>query len=137
MDKDILNEIWESNNFLLPYLKQFRNNFEGIPHITELGKTTSKYLDYLESLNCNIEESELYDGIIVINTHNYEKTLEELFTNINKILKDEGLIFFVIRDKTNLIERIEYHLLTKYHLIQEYIGDDNWKFLLYQKSSIK
>lgn len=137
MDKNILEEVLEDNNFLIPYLNQFRKNFKGNPTIKEIGISTDKYIKYLASIECDINTHELYDGIIAINTYLYEDKLEELKSEINNSLKEKGFLFIVIRNKSNLKEKMEYHLMEEYKLVQEYIGDDNWKFLLYQKSTIK
>lgn len=137
MNEEILEIVLESNNFLLSYLKQFRNNLGDNATVTEIGIHSDKYLNYLASLGCNINKQDRYDGVIVINTFLYEQKEESLYKMIDELLVDNGYVFLVIHNKGMLKEHLTYHFLTKYELVQEYIGDENWNFLLYQKSTIK
>ena len=137
---DLLLSVLEDTDFLKPYIKQFSKYFNQDSKLVEISPKSNKYIEYLKELNINIEEynnQNNIDGILLINTNEYIDKIEELFEIINNILKEEGYIFFRIRNKNNLLEKIEYHLLNNYKLVEEFINDDNWNFLLYQKSTIK
>ena len=137
---DLLLSVLEDTDFLKPYIKQFSKYFNQDSKLVEISPKSNKYIEYLKELNINIEEynnQNNIDGILLINTNEYIDKTEELFEIINNILKEEGYIFFRIRNKNYLLEKIEYHLLNNYKLVEEFINDDNWNFLLYQKSTIK
>lgn len=136
----LLESVLESTDFLRPYLKQFSKHFDSNSKLVEIASTSDKYINILKEYGINIKsfENELeVDGILSVHTNMYENNIEELFNIINSILKEDGLVFFVIRDKTNIYKSLEYHLLNNYNLVEEYISDNNWKFILYQKSTIK
>lgn len=137
---ELLESVLENNNFLIPYLKQFAKYFNESSKLVEISPLTKKNINYLKELNINIEEynnQENIDGVLITNNKLYEENIDELFNKIDKILNESGYIFFVIRNKTNILVNLEYHLLNKYNLVEEFISDENWKFLLYQKSTIK
>ena len=115
---ELLNSVLESTDFLTPYLKQFAKYFD------------SSSIEPFEN------QSNL-DGVLSIHTNEYENNIDDLVNIIDNILKEEGYVFFVIRNKTNILKSLEYHLLDKFTLVEEYISDDNWKFILYKKSTIK
>lgn len=137
---ELLTSVLESTNFLTPYLKQFAKYFDETSKLVEISATTDKYINIIKELNIDIESytnQKEVDGVLVVHTNNYEENIEDLVNIITSILKDDGYVFFVIRNKTNIVERLEYHLLDKYKLEEEFISDDNWKFILYKKSTIK
>lgn len=137
---ELLNSVLESTEFLIPYLKQFAKYFNENSKLVEISSTTEKYINILKELNIDIKpynnQTEV-DGVLVVHTNTYEENIDDLVNIITSILKEEGYVFFVIRNKTNIVERLEYHLLDKYILEEEFISDDNWKFILYKKSTIK
>ena len=137
---ELLNSVLESTDFLTPYLKQFAKYFDSSSKLVEISSTTSKYINILKEQNISIEpfenQSDL-DGVLSIHTNEYENNIDDLVNIIDNILKEEGYVFFVIRNKTKILKSLEYHLLDKFTLVEEYISDDNWKFILYKKSTIK
>lgn len=137
---ELLNSVLESTEFLTPYLKQFAKYFNENSKLVEISSITDKYINILKELNIDIEpytNQKEVDGVLVVHTNNYEENIDDLVNIITSILNDDGYVFFVIRNKTNIVERLEYHLLDKYILEEEFISDDNWKFILYKKSTIK
>lgn len=134
MEDKILDEILNESTFLNPYLKQFKNYLPDKPIVNELGSKNDKYLNELINLGCNIGNDNL-DGLIVINTNTYKDNIEQLIKDINNSLKDNGYLFIVLKPQTKEKSRIEFYLEDNYKVIEEFIGDDNWNFLLYQKST--
>ena len=137
---ELLNSVLESTDFLTPYLKQLAKYFDSSSKLVEISSTTSKYINILKEQNISIEPFENQsnlDGVLSIHTNEYENNIDDLVNIIDNILKEEGYVFFVIRNKTNILKSLEYHLLDKFTLVEEYISDDNWKFILYKKSTIK
>lgn len=134
MDDKILDEILNESTFLNPYLKQFKNYLTDKPVINELGSNNDKYLNELIKLGCTIGNDNL-DGLIVINTNNYKDKIEQLIKDIDSSLKDDGYLFIVLKPQTKEKSRIEFYLEDNYKIIEEFIGDENWNFLLYQKST--
>lgn len=134
MDDKILDEILNESTFLNPYLKQFKNYLTDKPVVNELGSNNDKYLNELIKLGCTIGNDNL-DGLIVINTNNYKDKIEQLIKDIDSSLKDDGYLFIVLKPQTKEKSRIEFYLEDNYKIIEEFIGDENWNFLLYQKST--
>ena len=134
MDDKILDEILNESTFLNPYLKQFKNYLTDKPVVNELGSNNDKYLNELIKLGCTIGNDNL-DGLIVINTNNYKDRIEQLIKDIDSSLKDDGYLFIVLKPQTKEKSRIEFYLEDNYKIIEEFIGDENWNFLLYQKST--
>lgn len=134
MDDKILDEIFNESTFLNPYLKQFKNYLTDKPVVNELGSNNDKYLNELIKLGCIIGNDNL-DGLIVINTNNYKDKIEQLIKDIDSSLKDDGYLFIVLKPQTKEKSRIEFYLEDNYKIIEEFIGDENWNFLLYQKST--
>ena len=134
MDDKILDEILNESTFLNPYLKQFKNYLTDKPVVNELGSNNDKYLNELIKLGCTIGNDNL-DGLIVINTNNYKDKIEQLIKDIYSSLKDDGYLFIVLKPQTKEKSRIEFYLEDNYKIIEEFIGDENWNFLLYQKST--
>ena len=134
MDDKLLDEILNESTFLNPYLKQFRNYLSEKPSVNELGKNNDKYIKELMKLGCVIDDTNL-DGLIVININNYKDKIDTLIKEINDLLKSDGYLFIVLKSQTNEKNRIEFYLSDSYKLVEEFIGDSNWNFLLYQKST--
>ena len=134
MEDKILEEILNESTFFKPYLKQFRNYLSDTPAVNELGKNNDKYINELVNLGCVVKEKNL-DGLIVINTINYKNEIDKLINEIDNLLKDEGYLFIVLKAQSKEKHKIELYLEDKYQLVEEFIGDENWNFLLYQKST--
>lgn len=134
MGDKLLDEILNESTFLNPYLKQFRNYLSEKPSVNELGKNNDKYIKELMKLGCVIDDTNL-DGLIVININNYKDKIDTLIKEINDLLKSDGYLFIVLKSQTKEKNRIEFYLSDSYKLVEEFIGDSNWNFLLYQKST--
>lgn len=134
MDNKILNEVMKETTFLNPYLKQFKKYLEEHGTVKELGKIDDKYLNELVSLGLKVSDSKV-DGLILINFDKYKENIDLLLEDIDSNLKDEGYLFIVLHTNNKDINKVKYLLESNFLLVEEFIGDESWNFLLYQKST--
>lgn len=109
---------------------------------------------YEEDALNNLDYLGEFDGIVAIGSLIYydAKDLQIIFNNLYRILKSNGYILLVNRNKKedkiaynnldNIVyshqrEILEFEMNNKFQFIEELAGDDNWNFLVYKKNTIK
>ena len=126
---ETLKDILINNSFLNPYIKQYKRYLSNNKVIV-LGDITNIEKSIIDN-NLEIDEID-YSGIII-----YEITEEIIDELLNKYyeLNKELNIFIIDSNSEYDINLINHLLKNKYDLVEEFIGDDKWKFILYKKNT--
>ncbi len=129
--------ITNETEFLLPYYKQFIRHLKG-DTILLLGDINDKCLCKLEKSKIKISQN---DGIIVNGIIIHNALTSNNIKEISKIIKERlgngGIILIINNNNYFENEEIKYHFKSDFDILEEFIGDEKWNFILYSKKTTK
>lgn len=129
--------ITNETEFLLPYYKQFIRHLKG-DIVLLLGDINDKCLCELEKSKIKISQNDdvIVNGIVIHNALT-SNNIEEIPKIIKDRLGNGGIVLIINNNNYFEIEEIKYHFKSDFDILEEFIGDEKWNFILYSKKTTK